>query len=115
MLTSLVAQMVKHLSTMRETLFQSLGQEYLLEKEMVTHSSILAWKIPWMEKPGRLQSIGSQRVKHDRATSFFPVLEQADFPFFPPEYNQRYRETGHVWWVGWIGINIIKMFFKRAS
>ena len=52
--TSLVAQTVKHLPTVRETRVQSLGQEDLLEKEMVTHSSILAWKIPWMEKPGRL-------------------------------------------------------------
>ena len=48
---------------------RSLGREDPLEKEMVTHSSILAWKIPWMEKPGRLQSMGSQRVGHDRATS----------------------------------------------
>ena len=52
--TSLVAQMVKHLPTMQETLVQSLGQEDLLEKEMATHSSILAWKIPWMVEPGRL-------------------------------------------------------------
>ena len=63
--TSLVAQMVKHLPTMWETQVQSLGQEDLLEKEMATHSSILAWKIPWMEKPGRLQSMGSQRVRHN--------------------------------------------------
>ena len=62
---SLVAQMVKRLPTMRETRVQSLGQEDLLEKEMATHSSILAWKIPWMEEPGRLQSMGSQRVRHD--------------------------------------------------
>ena len=55
---SLVAQMVKHLPTMQETRVQSLGQEGLLEKEMATHSSILAWKIPWMEEPGRLQSMG---------------------------------------------------------
>ena len=54
---------------MRETRVWSLGQEDPLEKEMVTHSSILAWKIPWMEKPGRLQSMGSQRVGHDWATS----------------------------------------------
>ena len=60
----LVAEMVKHLPTMRETWVQSLGWEDLLEKEMATHSSILAWKIPWMEDPGRLQSMGSQRVKH---------------------------------------------------
>ena len=64
-MTSLVAQMVKHLSTMRETWVQSLGQEDLLEKEMATHSSILAWKIPWMEEPGRLQSMGLQRVFGD--------------------------------------------------
>ena len=63
--TSLVAQMVKRLPTMQETRVQSLGQEGLLEKEMATHSSILAWKIPWMEEPGRLQSMKSQRVGHD--------------------------------------------------
>ena len=63
--TSLVAQTVKHLPTMQETRVQSLGQEDLLEKEMVTHSSILAWKIPWTEKPGGLQSMGSQRLRHD--------------------------------------------------
>ena len=63
--TSLVAQTVKHLCTMQETEVQSLGQEDLLEKEMATHSSILAWRIPWMEKPGRLQSTGLQRVGHD--------------------------------------------------
>ena len=57
--------MVKRLPTMRETWVQSLGQEDLLEKEMAPHSSILAWKIPWMEEPGRLQSMGSQRVGHD--------------------------------------------------
>ena len=67
--SSLVAQMVKHLPTMWETLVQSLGQEDLLEKEMATHSSILAWKIPWMEKPGRLHSMGLQRVGHDWVTS----------------------------------------------
>ena len=60
-----MAQTVKHLPTMRETWVQSLGQEDLLEKEMATHSSILAWKIPWVEEPGRLQSMGSQRVGHD--------------------------------------------------
>ena len=62
--TSLVAQIVK-LPTMWETWVQSLGWEDLLEREMTTHSSILAWKIPWMEEPGRLQSMGSQRVEHD--------------------------------------------------
>ena len=52
--TSLVAQMVKRLPTMQKTRVQSLGQEDPLEKEMATHSSVLAWKIPWMEEPGRL-------------------------------------------------------------
>ena len=60
----LVAQMVKHLPTMWETQVRSLGQEDPLEKEMATHSSILAWKIQWTEDPGRLQSMGSQRVGH---------------------------------------------------
>ena len=55
-----MAQMVKRLPTMWDTWVESLGQEDLLEKEMATHSSILAWKIPWMEEPGRLQSMGSQ-------------------------------------------------------
>ena len=66
---SLVAQSVKRLPTMWETQVQSLGREDLLEKEMATHSSTLAWKIPWMEECGRLQSMGSQRVRHDLATS----------------------------------------------
>ena len=59
------AQMVKWLPTMREPWVQSLGREDPLEKEMATHSSSLAWKIPWTEEPGRLQSMGSQRVGHD--------------------------------------------------
>ena len=57
--------MVKHPPAMWETWVQSLGQEDLLVKEMATHSSTLAWKIPWMEKPGGLQSKGSQRVGND--------------------------------------------------
>ena len=57
--------MVKCLPAMRETQVQSLGQEDPLEKEMAAHSSTLAWKIPWMEEPGRLQSMGSQRAGHD--------------------------------------------------
>jgi len=62
---SLVAQTVKHLPTMWETWVQSLGREDLLEKEIAIHSSILAWKIPWTEEPGRLQSMESRRVGHD--------------------------------------------------
>jgi len=60
-----VAQRVKHLPAMGETWVQSLEREVPLEKGMATHSSILAWRIPWMERPGRLQSTGSQRVGHD--------------------------------------------------
>ena len=63
--TSLVAQRLKCLSAMRETWVRSLGQENPLEKEMATHSSILAWRIPWTEEPGGLQSTGSPRVGHD--------------------------------------------------
>ena len=65
----LVAQRGKCLPTMQETRVQSLGREDPLEKGMTTHSSTFAWKIPCTEKPGRLQSMGSQRVGHDRATS----------------------------------------------
>ena len=64
-----VAQTVNHLPTVRETWVQSLGREGSLEKEMATHSSILAWKIPWAEEPSRLQSMGSPRVGHDWGTS----------------------------------------------
>ena len=60
-----MAQMVKRLSTMRETWVRSLGWEDPLEKEMATHSSTTAWKIPWTEEPGRLQPMGSLRVGHD--------------------------------------------------
>ena len=70
---SLVAQRLKHVPPMQETWVRSLGQEDPLEKEMVTHSSILAWRIPWMEEPGRLQSMGSQRVRHDWVTSLRSV------------------------------------------
>ena len=61
---ALVVQMVKNLPAMQETQVHSLGREDPLEKGIATHSSIVAWRIPWTEKPGRLQSIGSQRVRH---------------------------------------------------
>ena len=64
-LYSLVAQTVKNLPALQETQVQSLGREDLLEKGMATHSSILAWRIPWTEETGRLQSMGSQKVRHD--------------------------------------------------
>ena len=65
MQASLVAQMVKKLPEMQEAQVRSLGLEDPLEKEMATHSSILAWRIPWTEEPGRLQSMGLQRVRHN--------------------------------------------------
>ena len=71
---SLVAQTVKNLPAMQETWVQSLGQEDPLEKGLTTHSSSLAWIIPWREEPGRLQSIALQRVGHDWAIN----------PHFPP-------------------------------
>ena len=60
-----MTQKVKSLPAMSENQVQSLGREDPLKKEMATHSSILTWKIPWTEEPGRLQSMGSQRVGHD--------------------------------------------------
>ena len=85
---SLVARMVKHLPAMRETWVRFLGQEDPLEKEMAIHSSTLAWKIPWTEEPDRLQSMGSQRVRHDWATSLslFFLLRCFWIPPAPPPY-----------------------------
>ena len=89
--TSLVAQIVKNLPAMQETQVPSLGQEYLLEKEMATHSSILAGETPWTEKTGGLQSLGSQRVGHHWATDYtqhtyclaaFPVPSTPPFHVF---------------------------------
>ena len=60
-----MAQRLKRLPGIQDTRVPSLGREDPLEKEMATHSSILAWRIPWREEPGRLQSMGSQRVRHD--------------------------------------------------
>ena len=64
-MVSLVAQLVKNLPAVQETWVQTLGWEDPLEKEMATHSSIIAWKISWIEDPGELKSMGSQRVRHD--------------------------------------------------
>ena len=80
-MASLVAQMVKHLSAMQETRVRSLSWEDPLEKEMAAHSSILAWKIPWTEEPGRLPSMGSQRVGHDWATSLHFTFVKPEFDF----------------------------------
>ena len=78
-LTSLVAQMVKHLFTMWETRVRSLGWEDPLEKEMAIHSRTIAWKIPWTEEPGGMLSMGSQRVGHNWATSIQSVSFRRDW------------------------------------
>ena len=66
--------MAQHLPTMQKTRVQSLGREDLLEKEMATHSSILPWKVPWTGEPGRLKSMGLQRVRHDLVTERLPGI-----------------------------------------
>ena len=96
---SLVAQMVKHLPTMWETQVWSLGWEDPLEK---AHSSTLAWKIPWTEEPGRLQSMGSQRVGHDWATSllllhFYSLEHTLDLEVKVMSILQSW----HLWAVRW--------------
>ena len=67
-------QMVKNLPTMQETWVRALDQKDPLEKGLATHSIILAWRIPWTEVPGKLQSMGSQRVGHDSATNTGLIL-----------------------------------------
>ena len=69
-----MTQAVKNLPATQETRVRSLGQEDALEKEMATHSSILAWRIPWTEEPGELQSMGLQRVEHDRVTILLFII-----------------------------------------
>ena len=83
---SLVAQVVKHLSKVQKTRVLTLGWEDPMEKEMATHSSTLAWKIPWTEEPGGLQSTGLQRVRHDWATSLSlsPVMAGGFLSTVPP-------------------------------
>ena len=88
---SLVAQRLKHLPAMWETLVRSLGWEDPLEKEMATHSSILAWRTPWTEEPGRLQSMRSQRARQDWETSLWnsgKAMEPGVLPI---------RNDGKVW------------------
>ena len=83
---SLVAQMVKNLPAMQETQVKSLGQKDPLEKGVATHSSIVAWRIPWTEEPGGLRSMGSQRVGHNSVPNTFTftrslgVLRKSDRP-----------------------------------
>ena len=73
---SMVAQMVNHLNAMQKIRVQSLGKEDTLEKETATHSSILAWRISWTEEPGWLQSMDSQRVWHNWASSPVQVMSE---------------------------------------
>ena len=124
-----MAQTVKRLPAMQGTWVLSLGWEDPLEKEMAIHSSIFAWKIPWMEEPGRLQSMGLQRVRHDWTTSseffFFWMVSQKPskkkwqtwafqgeldslgrwnkmiFQMEETEWSRRYWEETHSW-LGWI-------------
>ena len=84
LLSSLVAQRVKNLPAMQETRVQSLGWEGLLEKEMATHCSLLAWRIPWTEEPGGLWSMGPQRVRHDWETNTFAFFSVFAFPAAAP-------------------------------
>ena len=102
---SLVAQTVKNLLTMQATWVPFLGWEDPLEKGMATHSSTLAWKIPWTEEPGRLQSMGSQRVRHDWATSLslFTFMhwrrKWQPIPVFLPGESHRQRSLeGYSTW-----------------
>ena len=94
--------MVKRLPTKRETWVRSLGWEDPLEKDMATHSSILAWKIPWTEEPGGLQSMGSQRVGHDWAAFTLPYLcEQRWNIYFLPLIPSEFRVFQWVFWLPW--------------
>ena len=77
-MASLVGQLVKSLPAVQETRAHSLGGEDPLEKEMAAHSSVLAWRTPWTEEPGGLQSLGSQRVRHDRVTNTFTFKGDTD-------------------------------------
>ena len=87
-----MAQTVKHLPTMRETRVQSLGWEDLLEKEMAPHSSILAWKIPWMEEPGRLQSMGLKESDTTEQLHLLFTTEQMCAHLPNPYHNPTYQE-----------------------
>ena len=90
--------MVKNLFTMQETWVRSLDQEEPLEKEMATHSSILAWRIPWTEELGKQQSMGSQTVGYDQATNTqaFMGLNRMNFPFL---YFKRYQNIDNFIWL----------------
>ena len=110
--TSLVAQMVKHLPTMQETQVRSLGWEDTLDKEMATHSSSLAWKFPWMEEPGRLQSMGSQRVGHNWVTSFSFTFYGPIISFVTMKQYQQGRGKQRMRWLDGI-IDLLGMSLNK--
>ena len=87
-----MAQMVKILPEMQKIQILSLSQEDVLEKEMVTHSSILSWRIPWIEKPGGLQSMGSQREEHNREINAFPFF----YPYKMQQDRMCWKQTRHM-------------------
>ena len=95
MQASLVAQMVKKLPAMQEAQVWSLGLEDPLEKEMATHSSILAWRIPWTEEPGRLRSMGLQRVRHNWASKTFTSINVTHFIVSFHNLSFLLLNTGH--------------------
>ena len=105
------AQEVKKLPAMGETWVQSLGWEDPLEEGMATHSSILAWKIPWMQEPGRLQSMGSLGVGHDWVTSLSLVGEENGNPlhYSCPESPR----DGGAWWAAIYGVTQIRTRLKQ--
>ena len=94
---SLVAQMAKRLPATQETQVQSMGREDPLEKEMATHSSILAWKSPWTEEPSRLQSMGLQRVGHDWATSLSLSLRFSYLTCYTQLFNRLVLSVPKTW------------------
>ena len=95
--TSLMSQMVKNLPAMRETPDQSLGWKDLLEKGMAIPSSILAWRIPWTQEPGGLQSMGLQRVGHDWVSNTFTFKEEERAE--KEKYlKQQKLESSQIWW-----------------
>ena len=101
---SLVAQMIKNPPTMQETQVPSLGWEDPLEEGMATHSSILAWRIPWTEEPGGLQSMGSQRVGHNWATKHSTSLQK---------HGKVYRENSIIQNLG--SVKVCKIFSNYRS
>ena len=93
---SLVAQTIKNLPAMRETQVWSLGREDSLENGLATHSSILAWRIPWTEEPGGLQSMESQRIRHNWVTNTFSTYREPIYEMYAfIKYINKYKHTTH--------------------